>query len=56
MYTDVESFIKSVSWSLGELTTEETHGLENYFEHLSDEDKKKNKFVRWALISWEKCN
>jgi len=54
MYTDVESFIKSVSWSLGELSAEETHGLENYFEHLSDEDKKQNEFVRWALISWEK--
>jgi len=54
MYNDEESFIKSVSWSLGELTENEILQLKEYFSELRDEEKEKNKYLYWALISWEK--
>lgn len=54
MYTDAESFVKSVAWSLGDLTPKEEDALKEYFENVTPEEKKRNKYVYWALISWEK--
>ncbi|RDX33910.1 class I SAM-dependent methyltransferase [Arcobacter sp. HD9-500m-PIT-SAG02] len=54
MYDDAESFIQSVSWSLGKLTQEEVVQLKEYFSELKPEEKEKNKYIYWALISWEK--
>jgi len=54
MYDDFESFIRSVSWSLGELTQNEITQLEEYFYVCNSEEKEKNKYAQWALISWEK--
>ncbi len=54
MYTDVENFVKSVTWSIGELSPEEEHNLREYYKNVSQRKKEKNKYVYWALISWEK--
>jgi len=54
MYDDEESFIQSISWSLGELTQDEVLQLKKYFNELKAEEKEKNKYAYWALISWEK--
>jgi len=54
IYDDIESFIKSVSWSLGELSQKEIVQLKNYFDALKPEEKEKSKYVQWALISWDK--
>ena len=54
MYTDVDNFVKSVTWSLGELNSSEEDALRDYYENVSEEEKIRNKYVYWALISWEK--
>jgi len=54
MYDDEESFIQSVSWSLGKLTQDELKTLKEHYASLSIDEKEKNKYVSWALISWEK--
>ena len=54
MYTDVDNFIKSVTWSLGELSQKEENSLREYYSNVDEEEKQRNKYVYWALISWEK--
>ena len=54
MYSDVDNFVQSVVWSLGELSSDEETRLKEYFENVSQEEKDRNKYVYWALISWEK--
>lgn len=54
MYSDVDNFVQSVTWSLGELSSEEETRLKEYFKNITQEEKNRNKYVYWALISWEK--
>jgi len=54
MFTDIDNFVKSVTWSLGELTADEEIALRDYYNNVSEEEKIRNKYVYWALISWEK--
>lgn len=54
MYSDVDNFVKSVTWSLGELSSDEENRLKEYFQNITNEEKNRNKYVYWALISWEK--
>ncbi len=53
MYTDVNNFIKSVAWSLGELNKEEENALRDYYENFSDEEKVKyySELLSFAGIS-----
>lgn len=54
MYSDIDNFVQSVVWSLGELSNDEENRLKHYYENITKEQKRKNKYVYWALISWEK--
>ena len=54
MYTDADSFVKSVAWSLGDLTPKEEAALIEYFNTVTPEAKERNKYVYWAMISWDK--
>jgi len=54
MYTDVNNFVQSVTWSLGALSQKEESDLKEYYNNVTKEQKEKNKYVYWALISWEK--
>lgn len=48
-----EEFIQRISWSLGELSSEEKLLLENYFNTIYKYKETPN-YIKWALISWEK--
>lgn len=48
-----EEFIQRISWSLGELSSEEKFLLENYFNTIYKYKETPN-YIKWALISWEK--
>ena len=50
-----DEFIEKVSWSLGELTTEEKDILKLYFE-TTYKFKDIPDYIVWAFISWEKEN
>ncbi len=49
-YNNFEEFVKSVSWSIGELKPSEIINLEEYYKKIKD----KSDYVNWAVISWEK--
>lgn len=50
-----DDYVKSIEWSLGELNHNEKMDLKNYFDSLSNEEKKYlNEAYQWAFIYWEK--
>ncbi|RXJ97839.1 SAM-dependent methyltransferase [Arcobacter sp. CECT 8986] len=54
IYSSKERFIQSISWSIGALTQEEIKNLEDYYDNLTTEQKNKEEYVQWAMISWDK--
>ncbi len=53
-YTDKKHFIKSIVWSIGNLTKEEERLLKEYYEIHIKNSKQQNDYVCWALIHWDK--
>jgi hypothetical protein len=52
---NVEDYIKSITWSLGELTPQEEENARKHFaECQSNQTKPAFRNNAWALISWEK--
>lgn len=54
-YQDEEAFVKSVSWSLGELSGEEEKRLRAYYQKRAAINDLSDRPVYWALIGWEKA-
>jgi FkbM family methyltransferase len=54
IYSSKEKFIESVSWSIGDLSTNEIKSLENYYNNLDKNKIIDEEFVYWAIISWDK--
>lgn len=54
IYSSKEKFIESISWSIGSLRDDEIRKLENYYDNLDENEKEKEDFVSWAIISWDK--
>lgn len=54
IYSSKEKFIESVSWSLGEITSNEIKKLEDYYDNLDLSKKEEQDYVYWAIISWNK--
>lgn len=54
IYTSKEDFIKSVSWSIGDLSKDEIISLEKYYEEVIKYKKGTVDYVKWAVISWDK--
>lgn len=54
IYTSKEKFIESVSWSIGDLSSDEINSLENYYDNLDKDKRIDEEFVYWAIISWDK--
>ena len=54
VYTSCEDFIKSVQWSIGEVSENELQLLKNYYETSVKGTTQADDFVQWAVISWEK--
>ncbi len=53
-YTNKENFVKSITWSIGELSNKEKELLREYYDKNIKEIKQNNDFVCWAVISWDK--
>lgn len=47
-------FIRSVRWSLGELTSEEAQRLGAYYHKRAEVEQLGDRPVNWVLMSWEK--
>lgn len=56
VYNCAEDFIKSVSWSIGELSYDELERLKKYFEKTVKDKEKSVDYIKWAVISWDKKN
>ena len=54
VYTSKNEFIKSVSWSIGQLSNEEIQRLGKYYDEVIKYKKESIDYVKWAVISWEK--
>ncbi len=54
MYTTFDEFIKSIVWSIGDLTLEEIDKLKIYYQIIENKKIEKNDYVKWAIITWEK--
>lgn len=54
IYTSKEEFIKSVSWSIEELSKQQIQRLEKYYDEVIKDKQKTVDYVQWAVISWEK--
>ncbi|RXJ95155.1 SAM-dependent methyltransferase [Malaciobacter molluscorum] len=54
IYSSKERFIQSISWSIGSLSEDEIKNLEIYYDSLPNEQKDKEEYVQWAMISWNK--
>ena len=54
VYTSKEDFIKSVSWSIGDLSKDEIISLEKYYEEVIKHKEETVDYVKWAVISWDK--
>ena len=54
VYTSLEQFIESVSWSIGKLTSNEILELEKYYSKVLKNRKNQIDYVKWAVISWDK--
>lgn len=54
LYTTFDEFVKSVVWSIGELSLEEVDKLKAYYQTFKNKKTEKNDYVKWAVITWEK--
>ena len=54
IYSSKEKFIESVSWSIGDLSTDEITSLNSYYDNLDKNKRVDEEFVYWAIISWDK--
>jgi len=54
VYTSVEEFIKSVSWSIGDISKAEEQKLTKYYNENVKDKKDFIDYVKWAVISWNK--
>lgn len=54
VYTSQEDFIKSVSWSIGDISKQEEQRLIQYYDEKIKDKKESIDYVKWAVISWEK--
>ena len=54
IYSSKEKFIESVSWSIGDLSSDELRSLDNYYDNLDKSQRRDEEFVYWAIISWNK--
>ncbi len=54
IYTSQEDFIKSVSWSIGDITKIEEQRLIKYYDEKIKEAEVFIDYVKWAVISWKK--
>jgi len=52
--TDIDDFVRSVAWSLSELTAEEDARLRDWYERVRPASAFVPSPLRWAFISWEK--
>lgn len=50
---DFDDFVRKISWSLGNITTDERERLRDLYEH--DLARIGTTPVRWALVSWQKA-
>ncbi len=54
-YDNEDSFIKSIIWSLGELSQKQLLLLKKYYHSkLKNKEKEDSDFVCWAVIHWDK--
>lgn len=53
-YQDEEAFVKSVLWSLGELSQTEEKRLRDYYQKRAAANDLSDRPVKWVLIGWEK--
>ncbi len=53
-YDSLESFKKSIIWSIGEISREQEKLLEEYYDTKLKDNEEKNEYVCWAVISWDK--
>ncbi|MGE4294783.1 MAG: class I SAM-dependent methyltransferase [Campylobacterales bacterium] len=53
-YQDEEAFVKSVLWSLGELSEMEEKRLRDYYQKRVAANDLSDRPVKWVLIGWEK--
>lgn len=54
VYTSKEEFIKSVSWSIGNISNIEEERLTKYYNEKVKDKEDSIDYVKWAVISWEK--
>ena len=54
VYTSEEDFIKSVSWSIGDISQNEEKRLLRYYDEKIKDKEESIDYVKWAVISWEK--
>lgn len=54
VYTSQEDFIKSIQWSLGNISELEKSRLLNYYNEKIKYKKESVDYVKWAVISWNK--
>ncbi|WP_072680484.1 bifunctional 2-polyprenyl-6-hydroxyphenol methylase/3-demethylubiquinol 3-O-methyltransferase UbiG [Arcobacter sp. LA11] len=54
VYTSQEDFIKSVSWSIGDISDIEKERLITYYNEKIKDKEESIDYVKWAVISWEK--
>lgn len=54
VYTSQEDFIKSVSWSIGDISKTEEQRLVKYYNEKIKDKEESIDYVKWAIISWEK--
>lgn len=54
VYTSEEDFIKSVSWSIGDISKNEEQRLIKYYDEKIKDKEESIDYVKWAVISWEK--
>ncbi len=54
-YDSVQNFIKSIEWSIGELSAKQTELLKEYYDkYLKEKDGDDEEYICWAVISWDK--
>jgi ubiquinone/menaquinone biosynthesis C-methylase UbiE len=54
VYSSQEDFIKSIQWSLGDISEIEKNKLLNYYNEKIKYKEESVDYVKWAVISWDK--
>lgn len=54
VYTSLDEFLKSIIWSIGDLSLDEISRLTEYYNEDVKYKKDSIDYVKWAIISWEK--